>query len=141
MPLLLRPLRLFLPGETLRSIRIILLKATHWPFVALILGYESWRLQLERRRKNSSSLLYVRAPNSPNTLRRPLWKQKPTLATDSRHRLVGEARPASTAFATPVEAPMKTIDSLEAAVDSLKAQIETISAIIAKEQTMMVAYE
>ena len=135
LPLLLRPLRLFLSGETLRSIRIILLKATHWPFVALILGYESGRLYLERRRKNNSSLLYVQGPNSPKTLRRPLWKQKPMLATDNRHaRLAGEARPALTSFATPALAPVETRDSLEAAVNNLKTQIETISAIIAKEQ-------
>ena len=125
-------------GETLRSIRIILLKATHWPFVALILGYESWRLHVERRGKKDSSLLYVRGPNSPNTPRRPLWK----LATDSRHaRLVGEARPAPTSFASPVMAPLETIDSLEAAVDNLKAQIETISTMIAKGKVMEAAHE
>ncbi|KAF1964575.1 hypothetical protein BU23DRAFT_594080 [Bimuria novae-zelandiae CBS 107.79] len=39
-PLLLRPLRLVLPSERLRSARIILLKATHLPFVGAIWVYE-----------------------------------------------------------------------------------------------------
>ena len=37
---LLRPLRLCLPAEKIRSARIILLKATHWPYVAAIYVYE-----------------------------------------------------------------------------------------------------
>ncbi|CAG8209905.1 unnamed protein product [Penicillium nalgiovense] len=44
-PLLcIRPMRLFLSAGTVRSVRIVLLRATHLPFVALIWAYESkWR--------------------------------------------------------------------------------------------------
>lgn len=43
--LLVRPLRLFLPSDTVRSIRVVLLRAVSAPFVALIWFYEgSWRL-------------------------------------------------------------------------------------------------
>ena len=42
--LLFRPLRLILPAPTLRRFRILILKATHAPFVALIFAYESSRL-------------------------------------------------------------------------------------------------
>ncbi|KAJ5965172.1 uncharacterized protein N7479_005048 [Penicillium vulpinum] len=44
-PLLcIRPMRLFLSAGTVRRVRIILLRATHLPFVALIWAYESkWR--------------------------------------------------------------------------------------------------
>ncbi|KAJ5813181.1 hypothetical protein N7447_010204 [Penicillium robsamsonii] len=44
-PLLcIRPMRLFLSAGTVRRVRIVLLRATHLPFVALIWAYESkWR--------------------------------------------------------------------------------------------------
>ncbi|EYE96345.1 uncharacterized protein EURHEDRAFT_410860 [Aspergillus ruber CBS 135680] len=43
-PLLcIRPLRLFLPAESIRRVRILLLRATHLPFVASIRAYEAIR--------------------------------------------------------------------------------------------------
>lgn len=43
-PLLcIRPLRLFLSAESIRRVRILLLRATHLPFVALIRAYEAIR--------------------------------------------------------------------------------------------------
>ncbi|CAI7656072.1 unnamed protein product [Penicillium glandicola] len=51
-PLLcIRPMRLFLSAGTVRRVRIVLLRATHLPFVALIWAYESkWR---HTKRQNS----------------------------------------------------------------------------------------
>ncbi|KAJ6048113.1 uncharacterized protein N7446_010967 [Penicillium canescens] len=51
-PLLcIRPMRIFLSAGTVRRVRIVLLRATHLPFVALIWAYESkWR---HPRRHNS----------------------------------------------------------------------------------------
>jgi hypothetical protein len=113
----------------------VLLKTTHWPFVALIFGYERWRLHWEQRGDKKSSALYVRGPNSPRTLRRPLsgkWLQRPLAASGTRHSpLVREARTAR----TPVMAPTKTRHNLEAAVENLKQQIEKISTIIAEGKT------
>ncbi|PYI11813.1 hypothetical protein BO78DRAFT_303036 [Aspergillus sclerotiicarbonarius CBS 121057] len=49
-PLLcIRPMRLFLPAEHIRRVRIVLLRATHLPFVALIWAYESSRRYVSRR--------------------------------------------------------------------------------------------
>lgn len=45
---LLRPLRLFLPSEDVRRIRIFVLKATHIPFLALIWTYEKARPMVSR---------------------------------------------------------------------------------------------
>jgi hypothetical protein len=44
----LRPLRLFLPSEEVRRIRIFVLKVTHIPFVALIWAYENSRTMIAR---------------------------------------------------------------------------------------------
>ncbi|OJJ45002.1 hypothetical protein ASPZODRAFT_134433 [Penicilliopsis zonata CBS 506.65] len=49
-PLLcIRPMRLFLSAGTVRRVRIVLLKATHLPFVALIVAYEAGRRYVSRR--------------------------------------------------------------------------------------------
>ncbi|KAL5359921.1 hypothetical protein BJX96DRAFT_149367 [Aspergillus floccosus] len=49
-PLLcIRPMRLFLSAEHIRRVRIVLLRATHLPFVALIWTYESSRQYVSRR--------------------------------------------------------------------------------------------
>ncbi|GKZ25373.1 hypothetical protein AbraIFM66951_008150 [Aspergillus brasiliensis] len=48
-PLLcIRPMRLFLSAEHIRRVRIVLLRATHLPFVALIWAYESSRRYVSR---------------------------------------------------------------------------------------------
>ena len=39
-PLVIRPLRLILPSERLRSVRIVMLKATHLPHVFVIWAFE-----------------------------------------------------------------------------------------------------
>lgn len=119
----------------------MLLKTTSWPFVAVVLGYESWRLHLERRTDKRSSSLYVRGPNSPSTIRRrPVsgrWTQRPLVATGTRGTsLAGQARTARTPVAAPVGAPMETEANLEKAVENLKCQIEKISTMIAEGKVM-----
>ncbi|KAF3013435.1 hypothetical protein E8E15_004021 [Penicillium rubens] len=53
-PLLcIRPMRLFLSAGTVRSVRIVLLRATHLPFVALIWAYES---KWQHSKRQSSQL-------------------------------------------------------------------------------------
>lgn len=47
--LLVRPLRLFLPSENVRRIRIFVLKTTHLPFVVLIWAYERSHRLVSRR--------------------------------------------------------------------------------------------
>ncbi|OJI96655.1 hypothetical protein ASPVEDRAFT_120784 [Aspergillus versicolor CBS 583.65] len=55
-PLLcIRPMRLFLPAEDIRQVRIILLRATHLPCVALLWAYESSRRLFSRKGSLASS--------------------------------------------------------------------------------------
>lgn len=64
--LLLRPMRLFFPHQTVRKMRIAMLKATHFPFVMFILAYEhAWHLAAPRGPSPPSSTL----PISPKTNR------------------------------------------------------------------------
>ncbi|KAL6236795.1 hypothetical protein BDW75DRAFT_249788 [Aspergillus navahoensis] len=65
-PLLcIRPMRLFLPAAEIRRVRIILLRATHLPCVALLWAYESGRRFLSRRDSLAS------AGMTPKRLSRP----------------------------------------------------------------------
>ncbi|KAL5411004.1 hypothetical protein PMIN03_005108 [Paraphaeosphaeria minitans] len=60
-PLLLRPLRLVLPSERLRSARIVILKATHLPFVGAIWAYE----RLFSSHARNSGALSMTGPETP----------------------------------------------------------------------------
>ncbi|KAG7004943.1 hypothetical protein G7Y79_00022g051640 [Physcia stellaris] len=71
--ILFRPLRLCVPADQIRSARIFLLKATHWPYVAAIYAYEHAGGQLVESvadwRHNSQSKLTVRHRPLPGNKR------------------------------------------------------------------------
>jgi hypothetical protein len=65
--ILLRPLRLFLSAEQVRSARIVLLKITHFPFVAAIWAYESAAGRLQRISSRPTSNFSGSGPQSYST--------------------------------------------------------------------------
>ena len=65
--MLFRPLRLFLSGVELRHARIVLLKATHWPYVAAIYAFEGVKHRLSRG-QDEEGLFATRA----RSFKRPL---------------------------------------------------------------------
>ncbi|KAJ0418485.1 hypothetical protein BJY00DRAFT_177201 [Aspergillus carlsbadensis] len=68
-PLLcIRPMRLFLPAEDIRRVRIVLLRATHLPCVALLWAYESGRRLLSSQRKQSGSRMTPRELSHPTSI-------------------------------------------------------------------------
>jgi len=129
--LLLRPLRLFVPGDSLRVHRIVLLKATHWPFVALILGYERGRHFLHDRRRAKSSFTPVH-PSS--LLRRPKSTHSTLLGagTDGQ-QLDRQTRAIGATADVPTAAP-ETIRSLEAVAANLKTQLDAVNSLIELEK-------
>jgi hypothetical protein len=138
--LLLRPLRLFLPAEKLRSLRIILLKATHWPFVGLILAWENGRLYLNQRRNVNSSSQSLRGPNSPTGVRRSVAGGWWHGSSKTRPPQLGQApRTGRRPMARPEPAATETIDDLQAAVAALKTQVEAIASLLEKTSTPSIA--
>jgi len=136
-PLLLRPLRLVLLAETLRSLRIVLLKATHWPFVALILGWESGRLYLNRRLNAKPSTSPLRGPNSAKSSRHSLAGAllKPGLSKARSQPLDRETRTGRKPMSRPdPPAALDTDDDLAAAVTALQTQLESIASMIAERK-------
>ncbi|KAL4872878.1 hypothetical protein BDV12DRAFT_127352 [Aspergillus spectabilis] len=63
-----RPLRLFLPAEDIRRVRIVLLRATHLPCVALLWAFESGRRFLSRRNSFTSSRMTPRGLSRPTSM-------------------------------------------------------------------------
>lgn len=84
-PLCIRPFRLVLPSERLRSARIVLLKATHLPFVAAIWAYE----QIADSRKRDSHMLSSSGPQTPLPSKKP-----PRLAVNTPHLLLADSQAA-----------------------------------------------
>ncbi|KAL5338299.1 hypothetical protein BJX70DRAFT_367226 [Aspergillus crustosus] len=71
-PLLcIRPLRLFLPAEDIRRVRIVLLRATHLPCVVLLWAFESSRRLLSRQSSLTSSRMTPRGLSRPTSMIRP----------------------------------------------------------------------
>lgn len=131
---MLRPLRLIIPPQQLRNTRIVLLKATHWPFVLALLGYERGRLWMEDRRHPGSSVASKRlSRNASSALRRPLSRK--ALSTTRPPPLDHQPRPSRDAVVssvdeTPPAAP-ETTEGLHAAVANLSTQVEQLSRTLA----------
>ena len=140
---MLRPLRLFVAPNSLRACRIALLKATHWPLVALILAYESGRRAVDRRGQADASLTTA----SPGTVSRSSLMRRPLSSRSVQTRLrikisdslpggqvpTGQRshdRPHSRAASS-----QKRIDTLEALAESLQLQLHTVNSLIEDEKT------
>ena len=137
--LLLRPLRLLMPSEDVRRIRIVVLKATHVPFVALIWIYE--RSQRLFSRRTSSQL--AKAPYSTNQPlnsgqmgvepRRDLNRSSPTGSS----ALTRTPRQKSSQSAdTTTDSASTAFDNAElvAIMQSLALKVDSLTAMVAGQQ-------
>lgn len=133
--LFLRPLRLVLPSEDARRIRIVVLKATHAPFVAVIWTYE----RLMQAWARAASALALRGPNTPT---RPLSSHvgidrareniKPRSARAGFSRVPQHASAHSRPRSVSTNA-----DSTEllALVQALSTKVDDLAAMIAGQQS------
>ncbi|KAK4969320.1 hypothetical protein LTR66_011683 [Elasticomyces elasticus] len=144
-PLLLRPLRLFLPAERLRGARIVLLKVTHFPCVALIYAYENGRQYLtDRQQERGSWLPLMGGAESPRSQKRPflgasLRSTRPLAAANLvQTSLDGEAQAGRGLVKKPgadeTAAVSGSKDELWTAVKKLSSQVETLTAVLAQLQ-------
>ncbi len=138
--LIFRPLRLFIPPDRLRSARIVLLKATHFPFVGAIWLYEGahrYFLGVDRHRQT------IQGPSS--TLKRPSLVRHDSLrsplsagaglqpALKGRSALGRNTEPhADERRSTPQVAEASS--ELIAIVEKLSAQVEELTATITQQR-------
>ncbi|KAF1955707.1 hypothetical protein CC80DRAFT_548783 [Byssothecium circinans] len=133
-PLLLRPLRLVLPSDRLRSARIILLKTTHLPFVAAI-----WTFEHVAVSRKPDAGLSMSGPETQTLSKRPFRASiQPArslaaqTAAESNGRTSGRAHAASrpqTRSGTGDSDPQ-----LKSLVLKLTAQIEELTNIVSQLQ-------
>ncbi|KAL1798676.1 hypothetical protein ACET3X_002713 [Alternaria dauci] len=127
-PLVIRPLRLVLPSERLRSVRIVLLKATHLPLVSAIWAFE----QLTDTRNNNVKVTSLSGPQTPT-----LPKKAFRLPVNSPRLLMADApntlgrrlhKPQAPAGFTETDAQLKTL------VLKLSTQVEELTAMVSQAQ-------
>lgn len=136
LPLLLRPLRLALSTQQLRHARIFLLKATHFPLVALILFYErALKLLDDRRRSGSPAVTPTLSLDSAASLRRPAYRKTPSNSRPSI--LARQPRDAQAPTRTPGQnqlPPIESMQGLSTAVTELRAQVEMLTDLLTQER-------
>ncbi|KAF1943035.1 hypothetical protein EJ02DRAFT_152406 [Clathrospora elynae] len=127
-PLLIRPFRLVLPSERLRGARIVLLKATHLPFVGAIWIYE----QLADARKRDTNMTSLSGPQAP-----PLSKGPVRLPVNSPRLQRADAQfaPNTLARAHPTNRPQARVAEPDAQLKTLVLKLSTQ----VEELTMMVS--
>jgi hypothetical protein len=127
-PLVIRPLRLVLPSERLRSVRIVLLKATHLPFVSAIWAFE----QLTDTQNRNAQVASFSGPQTPT-----LPKKAVRLPVNSPRLLMAEApstlgrrphKPQAPAGFTETDAQLKTL------VLKLSTQVEELTTMVSQLQ-------
>lgn len=132
-PLCIRPFRLVLPSERLRSARIVLLKATHLPFVGAIWAYE----QLADAGKREPMQLSFSGPQTPVPSKRP-----PRLPVNSPRLLMADAQaapntPGRVHHANRPHAntgPSESDDQLKTLVLRLTTQVEELTVMVSRLQ-------
>lgn len=133
LPLMLRPLRLVFSAQQVRKMRIVLLKATHAPLVACILGYERALKLVDRRTAGSSRVSTNRLSlNSSSSLRRP--PSRKTLPAERRALFDGEARGTRGMLVPKQQPACESPEGLSIAIANLKAQVEILSDLLAKHK-------
>lgn len=121
-------MRLFLSAGTVRRVRIILLRATHIPFVALIWMYEAkWR---NSKRQNSqlppmSGLGQRTSANEPTSFR---WQDPHHPSVVETNLGSGKERSVDQQAARePVQSGQDQLADLIDTVERLRAQVEAIA--------------
>ncbi|KAK5210857.1 hypothetical protein LTR47_001578 [Exophiala xenobiotica] len=134
---LLRPLRLVLPSEDVRRIRIAMLKATHVPFLALIWAYEKSRRIVSHSHPTMSK--------APHLTSRPLSAGHFSLGggpdfvkSPMNRRTLQEATPTTTPDMTgsTMKSASGSADNADliALVQKLSAQVDGLTAMVAGQQ-------
>lgn len=142
-PLFFRPLRLILPSERLRHARIVLLKLTHFPFVAAIWAYEHGSSYFAGRLKGRDSRVSsMGGPETSTGARRPylrwtLNSPRPLAAATgvqaSLDGIVPGRSPTRNRHDT-ATGPSESEAQMRSLVVKLSSQVEQLTAMIAELQ-------
>lgn len=128
-----------LPAAEVRKLRIIMLKATHWPFVAMIYGYEAACTWMEDHRRSGSSMqtgVFVR--NSPLRpfARRALARSRTLLLDEQSQARAATTSAVATALQGEGAAASETSHAAAMAtiVGDLQRQVEALTRLVTAQQ-------
>lgn len=134
--LFVRPLRLFLPSDTVRQMRVMLLRTVSIPFVALIWLYEgAHRLFLQEER-----------PPLAKMRSRPLSANKPLSSSTSRFRSAGVGTSSALKTSEQLHPHAQKTPSVKSAltneenadvivlIQRLSAQVDELTTMVAAQQ-------
>ncbi|KAK3174308.1 hypothetical protein OEA41_001552 [Lepraria neglecta] len=125
--LLFRPLRVCLPSEQIRSARIVLLKVTHFPYIAGIWIYEELNAVMNRWQTSSRSQKRLNFANTIQNTSRPL--QRPNLRSRSELSVpktpVSGGRPGQGISEGDIAAVLRRIDERLAKLERKMDQLGT----------------
>lgn len=139
--LCIRPLRLFFPSESVRRVRIILLKVTHLPFVFLLWLFEGSRNYVARETRSAPPYSSVSRPLSVSQRIFPAQEYSiREISKRSSHQDVGKSRghyvpfpEASAVGPGPAKDSARLADVVEA-VDELRNRVEHLAAAVTYHQ-------
>ncbi|KAF4160114.1 hypothetical protein CNMCM6936_004117 [Aspergillus lentulus] len=145
-PLLcIRPLRLFLPAGHIRRVRIVLLRATHLPFVALIWAFESSHRYVSQRNNQfpptqTTSTSSIQANFPFSTRHAPLHASTVDTSQLGCGKSKGSSNAAQHAEArgvcglTPNQAGRNDLADMIDELERLRTQVERVAATVAFHQ-------
>ena len=134
---MLRPLRIVLPSERVRSARIVLLKATHAPFIAAIWAYEHFA------GRTKAGAVSINGPETPtatpnkSALRSSMNPPRPLVSgisgfAESSGNGSGRLHSANRPYSR--GSPSDGEPQLKALVLKLSAQVEQLTAVIREQR-------
>jgi hypothetical protein len=131
-----RPLRLCFSSESIRSARIVELKVTHFPFVAIIWAYESSQQYVRNARRASPLVSNGSLPSNSQPLAPGGRKKHPALNLLAASP--GKDRPShhTDAYNTRVPASGSTdsVAELVALVQRLSSQVDELTSIVTSQK-------
>ena len=135
--IVLRPLRLFLPAEEVRRIRIFVLKATHIFFVALIWAYENAKSILSHARPTLSGAPHLSSRSLSSGKLSPDGTRDFSKSPTAKRALIETSAsmfPDTTT--STMESASGSVDNTEliALVRNLSAQVDGLTAMVAGQQ-------
>ncbi|KAI9842107.1 MAG: hypothetical protein M1837_007468 [Sclerophora amabilis] len=143
----LRPLRLFVSSDQLRGARIVLLKATHYPFVAMIRLVERTQQHVAAGRAGEASSRYQSSRPAASSSKRPASANRsraratprgspPSPAPRNETTLDGDRPPDKSGDRDPPSQRTPTVDGaadVQDQIRQLSLQIEELTAAITQQ--------
>jgi hypothetical protein len=125
-----RPLRLCFPAESVRSARILVLKATHLPFVAIIWAYENSQQYVRNARRAPALLSSGGGAPTPAAA----GGRKRYSALNRAQPLEHRATPSDNNPRPPIAGSADSVADLMALIEKLSSQVDELTSIVTSQK-------